>query len=268
MAYNIITLRGALQQMGVARTDTLDKSGKPNKPFIWQADKTAVNPKLQQQFPYGRAKADYSEKADKSDKNNINKILNDLTEYCWIAYSKSFERSGPHIIGRTDDLWVPEYLERAGITDKKTQTLWDASVTGNIQLLDKWAPVVNDSWVLGGVHRRAQFELVSVRSLKNLWDFENKYHVVTAREILGLLHFGYAMTQGPASLWFTCIDVAKANAATLEEYSAFMKQQEALASDSIRSLLVVDSTLTVDPAMKKQIEGFDKSKLRHVPPPR
>jgi hypothetical protein len=83
-----------------------------------------------------------------------------------------------------------------------------------------------------------------------------------------LLHFGYAMTQGPASLWFTCIDVAKANAATLEEYSAFMKQQEALASDSIRSLLVVDSTLTVDPAMKKQIEGFDKSKLRHVPPPR
>jgi hypothetical protein len=123
--------------MGVARAD---------KPWIWQADTTAVNPKLQQQFPYGRAKADYSEKADKADKNNINKILNDLTEYCWLAYSKSFERSGSHIIGRTDDLWVPEYLERAGITDKKTQTLWDASVTGNIQLLDKWAPVVNDCW--------------------------------------------------------------------------------------------------------------------------
>ena len=99
MAYTIITLRGALKEMGVASA---------TKPWIWQANDKAVNPKLQQQFPYGRAKADYSETADKADKNNINKILNDLTEYCWIAYPKSFERSGPHLIGRTDDLWVPE----------------------------------------------------------------------------------------------------------------------------------------------------------------
>jgi hypothetical protein len=107
-----------------------------------------------------------------------------------------------------------------------------------------------------------------VRSLKNRWDFEHKFHVVTAREVLGLLHFGYAMKQGPASLWFTCTDVAKANAATVEEYSSFMKDQEAMGPDSIRALLVVDSALTVDPAMKKEIEGFDKSTLRHVTPPR
>jgi len=246
MAYTIITLRGALQEMDVAGGA---------KPWAWEADKTAVNPKLEEQFPYGRAKAG---------KN----VLNDITEYCWLAYSKSFETSGPHIIGRTDDLWIPEYLERFGITDKKTQTLWNSSVQGNIQLLDKWSPVVNDCWVLGGVHRRAQFELVSVRSLKNLWDFDRKGHVVTAREVLGLLHFGYSMTQGPSSLWFKCTDAAKANAATVQEYSSFMREQEAVGPDSIRSLLVVDSALTLDPAMKKEIEGFDKSRLRHVTPPR
>lgn len=268
MAYTIITLRGALKEIDAARwiagiPATAESPKVPEKkPWVWQASDKSVNQKLQAQFPYGRPKADYSSKADKADKNNTNRILNDLTEYCWIAYSKSFERSGPHIIGRTDDLWVPEYLERAGITDKNTQTLWDASVTGNIQLLDKWAPVVNDCWVLGGVHRRADFELISVRTLKNLWDFKGNYHIVTAREVLGLLHFGYSMKQGPASLWFVCTDVAKANAATLEEYGSFMNSKEASGPDSIRSILVMDRKL------KNEIEGFDTSTLKHVVPPR
>jgi len=272
MAYTIITLRGALKEMGVARVD---------KPFVWQATDKAVNPKLQQQFPYGRPKADYEiekikdteknkeiERIKNKDPNNLNRILNDLTEYCWIAYSKSFERSGPHIIGRTGDLWVPEYLERAGITDKKTQTLWDASVMGNIQLLDKWAPVVNDCWVLGGVHRRADFELVSVRSVKNLWDYEQGFHVVTGRELLGLLHFGYSMTEGPASIWLKCTDAAKAKGATVEEYSSFMEEQQRIGPDSIRTLIAGKPEVIVDPKLRKDIEGFDKSRLKHVVPPR
>jgi hypothetical protein len=45
MAYSIITLRGALKDMAVASTA---------KPWVWQANTAAVNPKLQQQFPYGR----------------------------------------------------------------------------------------------------------------------------------------------------------------------------------------------------------------------
>jgi hypothetical protein len=247
MAYTTqIALRGALQEMDVAGGA---------QPWVWEQDKKAVNPELEKKFPYGRAKVG---------KN----VLNDMTEYCWLAYSKSKAASGPHIIGRTDDLWIPEYLELSGITDRETQTLWDKSVEGNIQKIDKWSPVVNDCWVLGGVHRQAPFQLISVRSLKNLWDFDRKDHVVTAREILGLFHFGYSMTQGPASLCFTCTDVAKADAATLQEYSSFMKHQAAMGPDSIRSLLVVDSALTLDPAMKKAIEGFDKSRLRRVTPPR
>lgn len=255
MAYSIITLRGALKEMGVARL---------TKPWIWQATDKAVNPKLQQQFPYGRPKADYDPeklKKQEPDLNNVNRILNDLTEYCWIAYSKSYERSGPHIIGRTPDLWVPEYLERAGITDQKTQTLWDSHVMGNIQLLDKWAPVVNDCWVLGGVHRRADFELISVRSATNLWDFKDRYHIVTGRELLGLLHFGYSAREGPASIWLVCTDVAKAKAATVEEYSAFMEEQQKMGPDSIRMLLAGTK-------LREDIKGFDTSKLKHVVPPR
>jgi hypothetical protein len=257
MAYNIITLRGALKEMDVASAD---------KPWIWQANDKAVNPKLQEQFPYGRAKADYDVNTiNKKDPDNINKILNDLTEYCWLVYSKSFETSGPHIIGRVDDLWIPAYLELFGITDKKTQTLWNSSAKGNIQVMDKWSPVVNDCWVLGGVHRRASFQLVSVLSPKNLWDLDRKGHVVTAREILGLLHFGYSMMQGPASLWFTCTDVAKANAATVQEYSSFMRAQEAMGPDSIKSLLVADAALRLDPTMKREIEAFEKAEKTRLP---
>ena len=36
--------------------------------------------------------------------------------------------------------------------------------------MDKWTPVVNDCWVLGGVHRRAAFRLESPRALDNLWE--------------------------------------------------------------------------------------------------
>jgi len=38
MAYSIITLRGALKEMAVASTA---------KPWVWQANTAAVNPKLQ-----------------------------------------------------------------------------------------------------------------------------------------------------------------------------------------------------------------------------
>jgi hypothetical protein len=59
MAYTIITLRGALQEMDVAGGA---------KPWIWEKEKNVVNPNLEAQFPYGRAKPG---------KN----VLNDLTEY-------------------------------------------------------------------------------------------------------------------------------------------------------------------------------------------
>jgi hypothetical protein len=185
-----------------------------------------------------------------------------MLEYCWLAYSKALDASGPQLIGRTGDLWIAQHLSRAGISVQDQQTLWDPHTRGNIQVLDKWAPVVNDCWVLGGVHRRADFELVSVRTLKNRWDFDKGFHVVTAREILGLLNFGYSVKQRPNTVKLVCSDSGKAQSATIQAYDAFVKGKQQMGADSIRSILVMD------PALKNEIQDFDRSRLRHVVPPR
>lgn len=41
-----------------------------------------------------------------------------------------------------------------------------------------------------------------------------------------------------------------------------MKGKEGMGADSIRTILVID------PALKDEIQGFDRSRLRHVVPPR
>jgi hypothetical protein len=141
------------------------------------------------------------------------------------------------LIGRTSDLWVSQQLSKVGITDPKTQFLWERFTEGNIQVMDKWAPTVNDCWVLGGVHRQADFELVSIRSVENLWDFRGARHVVTAREILGLLHFGYKLHKEPARVWFACEDRLAAQNATIEDYDPHMKEMEAKGPAAILPLL-------------------------------
>ena len=132
MAYSMITMRQSLMNLGVS---------KGVNPFLWEQDgmKGVVNPALAAQFKYGRRQ----------------NFLNDLLEYCWLVYSKALNAGGPQLIGRTGDLWVPKQLSKVGITDSKTQTLWESFTAGNIQVMDKWSPTVNDCWVLGGVHRRA-----------------------------------------------------------------------------------------------------------------
>lgn len=237
MGYSMVTMRQALKDIGTS---------KGVNAFVWEKPGQAINPHLAAQFKYGRGK----------------NFLNDLLEYSWVAYSKALNASGPQLIGRTGDLWVAQHLQRAGISLADQQTLWDPHTKGNIQVLDKWAPVINDCWILGGVHRRADFELVSIRTLKNLWDFDKGFHVVTAREILGLLNFGYSLKQQPDVLKFVCTDPGKAQAATIQAYDAFMKGKAAMGADSIRSILVMD------PALKNEIHGFDRSRLRHVVPPR
>jgi hypothetical protein len=244
MVYSMITMRHSLKILGVS---------KGVNPFLWEKEGTKglVNPVLSDQFKVGQ---------DKSTRGQ--NFLNDLLEYCWLVYSKAFSASGVQLIGRTGDLWVSEQLKLVGISDTDKQTLWDPHTKGNIQVMDKWSPAVNDCWVLGGVHRRADFELVSIRNLKNLWDFSKNLPVVTAREILGLLHFGYKLEQQPARLCLVCKNPADAQGATIEDYNDFMVEMQAKGADSIRSILVMD------PALQNEIQSFDKSRLRHVTPPR
>jgi hypothetical protein len=240
MRYSMTTMRQALKDVGIS---------KGVQPFLWEETKgQRVHPQLAAQFKYGHAG---------------NNFVNDLLEYCWLAYSKASNAPGAMLIGRTGDLWVAEHLQRAGFTSTDKQKLWDPHTKGNIQVLDKWAPVVNDCWVLGGVHRFADFKLVSVRAMKNLWDFEKGFHVVTAREILGLLSFGYSFQEGSDGVKLTCTDQGKAQSATIGAYDTLMKGKEKMGVASVLTLM--------DPNLEKlhrAIEGFDRSTLKHVVPPK
>jgi hypothetical protein len=213
MSYSMTTMRAALKAVG---------SSKGVNPFIWEEKKGGVDPHLSAKFPFGRSSQNY---------------LNDLLEYCWLVYEKSLRAGGAQKIGRTNDLWVPEHLEKVGIDPAKQQTLWDNHIKGNIQKMDKWAPTVNDCWVLGGVHRRADFELLSARKIENLWDFQGVRHVVTGREILGLIHFGYVLEKQPTRVRFVCKNAAAAQGATIEAYDAHMKIMEAKGPATILSIL-------------------------------
>jgi len=222
MPYGMITMHHAVKQMFGHKPAPPGEPAPPRaSAFVWEKDRGVVHPELKAQFKYGR----------RSDP------VFDLLEYCWLVYSKAWLATGAQLIGRTGDLWVPNQLSKAGMTDTKTQTLWDNFTKGNIQVMDKWAPVVNDCWVLGGVHRQAEFEIVSVRSIENLWDFRGVRHVVTAREILGLIHFGYKLQELPAKTSFICVSRTAAVGATIEEYDRFMREMESKGPAGILSLI-------------------------------
>ena len=148
----------------------------------------------------------------------------EITNYCWIAYEKAFTTSGDQAIGRVN------HLSAAGLYEKVAEIVGDETMRadaarGNLLKMDKWATVLNDGWLLGGVHRQAKFRLVSPRVMENLWNFQGGFPVVTARELLGLLHFGYQVQQvGPWQI-LSLADPGRAAKATLVEYDRLMKDQ-------------------------------------------
>lgn len=152
--------------------------------------------------------------------------LDEIAEYCWLAYQKSLTSSGHLVIGRVSD------LNAAGLYAKVADivgggTLFDQSSSGNLLQMDKWALVMNDAWILGGIHRQGLFRLASPRVLDNLWN-KNGYFVVTAREILGLLHFGYKLEQiGP---WQSVVskNQVRASTADLIKYDSLLKKKQTL----------------------------------------
>ena len=237
MSYSMITIREALKVLGVSKginPFVWEEKEKPNAPY-------AVHPQLASQFHLTFKDRDQAGNTFTRQvrTGGIQNFLNDLTEYCWLVYLKALQASGPQLIGRQHDLWVSEYLEKSGIDPATKRKLWDHHTQGNVQVMDKWAPTVNDSWVLGGVHRRADFKLVSDRTLDNLWDCRAGRHVVTARELLGLLHFGYKLK--PDKNILICQNAVAARDATLADYDSYMTNMQAQGEASIRSLLSAHS---------------------------
>jgi hypothetical protein len=152
-----------------------------------------------------------------------------IGEYCWCAYDKAFRAAGDEAVGRVN------HLNAAGLYEKVSdivgkETLFSQGTQGNLLRMDKWARVVNDSWILGGVHRGAKFRLTSPRVMENLWNYAIGAPVVTGREILGLLHFGYQLQQiGPWQV-FVLADRSRATPANLVEYDRLMSSQGTIAN--------------------------------------
>ncbi len=148
--------------------------------------------------------------------------IEELGDYCWRAYDSAYRSVGDQVIGRMPHLTAAGLYEKvAEIVDKGT--MFDAGAQGNLLKMDKWACVINDSWVLGGVHRRAAFRLASPRVLENLWNANQGFFIVTARELVGLLNFGYAQEQiGPYAV-LKLRNPERAAAANLIEYDRLIK---------------------------------------------
>ncbi|WP_445374814.1 hypothetical protein ACSLVK_01565 [Photorhabdus tasmaniensis] len=233
--YEMLTLRRDLESLGYRKN---------NNPFLWEQNKDTVHESLSNQFLNQRRKKNH---------------LNDLAEYCWLVYRKALLSTGPMLIGRANDLWQDKYLTPLGLGKGINENLWNQNAQGNMLVVDKWSGVINDCWVLGGIHRYADFHLMSTAAPANLWNHEDGYHVVTAREILGLLNFGYKREKRGRQVIYTCKNYSSADRAGLIPYNILMKNAIGQGPSSITKLIFEQVT-----GFNEEIRAFDHSSLRHV----
>ena len=206
-------------------------------------------------------------------------VIAEMLEYCWCAYSKAYIASGDQLIGRSEDLTSAK-RKVANIDLARGQTLFDHGTRGNILEMDKWVPIVNDAWVMGGVHRHADFHLVSPRAVVNLWysGADGQRLVVTAREILGLIRFGYRRTvSGDGKVKYVCGDPYLAMASSLPQYAQEIREKEVLGMAATTELVGIRDDLAnqilrfQDPAYRPQhqvaryAKPADKSPARRWP---
>ncbi|WP_153044888.1 hypothetical protein [Xenorhabdus mauleonii] len=190
-------------------------------PFMWEENKGVMHEKLIKKYPYGR----------RSDNH-----LNNFTEYCWRAYKRALKSEKQMYVGRVKNVWTKDILEKAGM-ENEGDFLWKKGAKGNVLKMDKWSLILNDIWVLGGIHRHADFHLESPNIPENLWDSKDNRHIVTAREILGLLGSGYKKVKKGNKTIFRCEDKAAADRATLRSYQIIMDAEALLGKASIEKIL-------------------------------
>jgi hypothetical protein len=88
---------------------------------------------------------------------------------------------------------------------------------------DEWTYLVNDSWVLGGVHAHKPFYIASERTPDNIYSVNYDRLTVTARELTGLKVFGYVIQhrQGLGEV-AVCVDTDLADMASFEAYNEYV----------------------------------------------
>ncbi|MEL6397376.1 MAG: hypothetical protein AAFQ71_15480 [Planctomycetota bacterium] len=206
MIYTKNTIRRDLQQINALGNGFLWGGG-PAIAGMTRPDVAAKNPRIGQEGPDGPS---------------------EIIEYCWTVYQAAHTAAGDQVIGRVNDIHDKlDFYRRlcnlrrpvGGVPDRTTNH--DAGTRGNLLHMDKWTLCMNDSWILGGVHRRANFRLVSNLTLANLWNAAG-YFVVTAREIRGLLNFGYQLKQAGPYKMLMCTNRVRAMTADLIKYHRIM----------------------------------------------
>ncbi|WP_152249596.1 hypothetical protein [Xanthomonas maliensis] len=93
---------------------------------------------------------------------------------------------------------------------------------GSIMDSSKWTMLVNDAWLLGGIHSRTKFYLASPRTKVNIINSDGLYAnqlTVTGRELAGLKMFGYrviSMKIGEVAIHY---DASLSGTASFEKYT-------------------------------------------------
>ncbi len=175
--------------------------------------------------------------------------LHDIVHYCWTAYDKATKASGPQYIGRQDEEALKEAREKIGKM-AEGDTLHKPDAKGNVLSLDKWCLVVNDCWLLGGVHRKATFELTSPLTSLNLWDAQNRiglqHLTVMGRELVGLIIFDYEvekLDKVPNPRYRFLAAGSNPDRADFEEYHTEIALLESVGSAAADRLIAVVQSL-------------------------
>ncbi|MEM1180011.1 MAG: hypothetical protein AAGM22_16845 [Acidobacteriota bacterium] len=118
----------------------------------------------------------------------------------------------------------------------------DGLVQGNFHIMDevftggavmnsnRWTILVNDAWVLGGIHAHTPFYLASPRTLANLYQDDANRLTVTGRELVGLRAFGYQVNPSDLGEVAVCQNVdgghqrALAADASFEAYAVAVQE--------------------------------------------
>ncbi|QFT54397.1 hypothetical protein [Microbulbifer sp. THAF38] len=153
-------------------------------------------------------------------------------EACWQVYNNAATtRDGKIVAGSIEDLH--EALQVFGPTN--------TSDNGSVLRTNTWSIILNDSWILGAVHAKAEVELVS-RPISSTIANQNyksgdpldRIFRVTGRELIGLKSFGYSVVQGPLIYkshtakvinMMSCIDHRLAESATFSKYKETIIRQ-------------------------------------------
>jgi len=151
---------------------------------------------------------------------------------CWAIYKNAANPDNRRLVaGLMDDLDMA--LNKLGKTT--------GSEGGSVLRSPEWSIVLNDAWVLGGIHGHVNFELISTNLQESIINqsFKPGEHVsmkfrVTGRELIGLTTFGYAQVYGPvekisdevrpdalggSNMLFQCVDPVLADTATFTRYN-------------------------------------------------